>query len=468
VFYAERGARNSGNQELTEFARMKVKECWREARHAPLSPWTFYRLSVSYLYLKKPYPAFAACAKALQLSNTESVVDAAYDALSVPGACEGELIGCEWLRRLLLIGRAGKFHSPDALSELQVLASPQAPPIIAPVTILAGGCRADDDACLALFRPIVLEAFRTYAGTIISGGTPTGVCSLAGDLQESFPEFVHAIGYVPGDASGILLDNRYREIRFTPQPDFSVMEVIQYWCDIITSGVSLEQVKVLGIAGGSISASEYKMALSLGASVGLLEGSGREAKKLPRNRNWRASRGLVCIPADSYVIEEFIKPHLQQLDSAQRERLARAIHEGYRKRERGFTTVDDPSIAPWDELPSYLKHSNRAQADRILEKVERIGYAVERRTSGMTEPVTKFTREELNVMAQMEHGRWVVERLNGGWMPGSGRDVRHKMSPFFVPWRALPEYVKEKERQMVRNIPKILAAIGLQVSKRRT
>ncbi len=171
----------------------------------------------------------------------------------------------------------------------------------------------------------------------------------------------------------------------------------------------------------------------------------------------------MCVPADSYIIEEFIKPHPQQLDTADRERLARVIHEAYRARKRGVTTADDPSMAPWDELPSYLKHSNRAQADRIFEKVEHIGYTVEKRTGGSAAPVTDFTSEELNVMAQMEHGRWVLERLNGGWMPGSGRDIRHKISPYFVPWHDLPEHVKDQERQMMRNIPTLLDAIGLQV-----
>jgi hypothetical protein len=422
-------------------------------------------MGVSYLYLTKPYPAFAACAKALQLSNTESVIDAAYDALSVLDACEGELVGYEWMRRLLLIGAAGRFHAPGALSELQVLSSKGAPPIAPPVTILAGGSRADDAARLAGFRPLVIDAFRTYTGTIISGGTRIGVSSLAGDVQEAFPESIHAIGYVPRGVKKFPLDDRYHEIRLTPNSDFSVTEVTQYWCDLVASGVSPSQVKVFGIDGGSISASEYKMALALGASVALLEGSGRQAKKLRHNRHWRAARGLVCIPADSYIIEEFIKPHPQQLDTADRDRLARAIHEAYRERERGVTTADDPSMAPWDELPSYLTHSNRAQADRIFEKVERIGYSVEKRSSGSAAPGTEFTPEEITVMARMEHGRWVVERLNGGWMPGSRRDVRHKISPYFVPWRALPEYVKDKERTTVRNIPTLLDAIGLQVCK---
>jgi hypothetical protein len=146
-------------------------------------------------------------------------------------------------------------------------------------------------------------------------------------VQEAFPESIHTIGYVPRGVKGVPLDDRYREIRLTSESDFSVMEVVQYWCDLVTSGVLPSQVKVFGIDGGSISTSEYKMALALGASVALLEGSGREAKKLRHNRHWRASQGLACVPADSSIIAEFVTPHPQQLDTADRERPARGIHD---------------------------------------------------------------------------------------------------------------------------------------------
>ncbi len=227
AYLAERAANEGGERDdLAEFARTKLKECWREVRQASFSPWTFYRMGVSYLYLNKPYPALAACAKALQLSNTESVIDAAYDALSVLDAREEELAGYEWMHRLLLIGAAGRFHAPGALSELQVLASPGGAPIVPPVTILAGGCTTDDDASFDVFRPLVIEAFRTYAGTIISGGTPIGISSIAGDVQEAFPESIHTIGYAPHGVTP--LDDRYYEIRLTPDSDFSATEPIQY------------------------------------------------------------------------------------------------------------------------------------------------------------------------------------------------------------------------------------------------
>ncbi len=460
----QRASDNVESSEITELARTKLKEYWTEARQSAPNPWTFYRMSLAYLYLRKPYPAFAACAKALQLSGSELILDAAYDALSALDECEEGLAGCEWLRRLLLIGAAGKFQSMSARARIQVLAT-NAPPIKPPVTIFAGGCRADNHSCLLIFRPIVLQAFSTYTGTIISGGTASGVCSLAGDVQEANPASVHSIGYVPHDMTEVPIDDRYREIRRTPGAEFSAMEVIQYWCDLIASGVPPAHVKVLGIDGGSISASEYKMALALGASVALLEGSGREAKKIRHNRQWRASRGLVCIPVDPYVIEEFAKPHPVQLDPPNRERLARVIHEEYRDSEQELTAADDPATASWAELPSYLRHSNRAQADRVCEKVQRIGYAIEK--SENRTPVTEFTSEELDIMAQMEHGRWVIERLDAGWTPGPQRDVRQKISPYFVPWTALSEDLKDKERKMVRNIPKLLATIGLQVCKTR-
>ncbi len=126
---------------------------------------------------------------------------------------------------------------------------------------------------------------------------------------------------------------------------------------------------------------------------------------------------------------------------------------------------DDPAIASWDELPSYLRHSNRAQADRVCEKLQRIGCSIEK--SGNKTPVTEFTPEELDIMAQMEHGRWVIERLDGGWTSGPRRDLRQKISPYFVPWPMLSEDIKNKERKMVRNIPQLLATIGLQVCETR-
>ena len=48
------------------------------------------------------------------------------------------------------------------------------------------------------------------------------------------------------------------------------------------------------------------MALSLGASVGILEGSGREADVLLADRDWIASANLVRLPPDAVRLREFL------------------------------------------------------------------------------------------------------------------------------------------------------------------
>lgn len=60
-------------------------------------------------------------------------------------------------------------------------------------------------------------------------------------------------------------------------------------------------------------------------------------------------------------------------------------------------------------------------------------------------------------MAEMEHARWVMERVLDGWTWGEKRDVLGKTSPYLVGWSQLPEDVKEWDRETVRKIPEFLA-----------
>ena len=66
-------------------------------------------------------------------------------------------------------------------------------------------------------------------------------------------------------------------------------------------------------------------------------------------------------------------------------------------------------------------------------------------------------------MAEAEHDRWWKERLADGWTWGEKKDVDLKKSPSLVPWQELPPAVAEWDRVFVREIPAILASVGLQV-----
>jgi hypothetical protein len=121
-------------------------------------------------------------------------------------------------------------------------------------------------------------------------------------------------------------------------------------------------------------------------------------------------------------------------------------------------------MKPFDELPEDLKASNRMQAERAAGFLEKVGYRVlrERRKSATR---IKLSRKEINLMAEMEHGRWVVERLQSGWRFGPERDPAKKISPYLIPWSKLVKEQRNWDRNAVQGWPRILAEAGLQVRR---
>ena len=76
-----------------------------------------------------------------------------------------------------------------------------------------------------------------------------------------------------------------------------------------------------------------------------------------------------------------------------------------------------------------------------------------------------FTCPEVERMAEMEHGRWNVERLRDGWRYGKVRDDERKIHDCLVPWAELPEAIKPYDRKAVKAFPKILAKAKLEISR---
>jgi len=144
-----------------------------------------------------------------------------------------------------------------------------------------------------------------------------------------------------------------------------------------------------------------------------------------------------------------------------REALAEAIHEHYRRDNAGQRPAGDPAMAAWDLLDEGLKESNRRQADHIPAKLKAVGcdFAPAAGTSGKS---VRLTPDEIEVMARMEHDRWVAEKLLDGFGPGP-RDNPRKTSPYLVPWDELDEKIRDIDRQTVREIPALLASAGFEI-----
>ncbi|MFC1958096.1 HD domain-containing phosphohydrolase [Chloroflexota bacterium] len=155
---------------------------------------------------------------------------------------------------------------------------------------------------------------------------------------------------------------------------------------------------------------------------------------------------------------------IPQLPSDMSETIAQAIHEDYRKTQGDKVSDDDPSMAQWDKLTYHLKESSRQQAEHILKKLSRIGCTVHR-VNNRDIRLMKFTDDEEKMMAEMEHQRWTAERLLDGWVFGEKRDVIKKTSPYLVPSSELPDDIRDLDRQMVLNIPELLAKVGMEIHR---
>ncbi len=139
------------------------------------------------------------------------------------------------------------------------------------------------------------------------------------------------------------------------------------------------------------------------------------------------------------------------------ETIAQAIHRRWCAEQR-----DKGQPAPsWSQLDESRKESSRAQARDIAVKLRAIGCEITPLRDWAAADLT-FTDEEVGKLAVMEHDRWVRERIKAGWTSGD-KDVEQKKTPYLVPHAELPPDIAEYDRIFVREIPPLLASVGMQV-----
>lgn len=449
-----------------------IKRCNDEIGMGINLVWSYFNMGKFYLLLKQPYKSIECFARGLQKCKRERMIKALYRSLERLLEARTHLTGFDWVEKLILAGWAAKFDSASAKEKLAFNKSKDKngkyyDPIKAPVFILAGWCDKKMDWQMQNYRELLLDAFGEFRGTIISGGTTAGISGLAGELQEKYSDNIWTIGYLPKyTPPEDTQDNRYKKIRKTwERSGYSIAEPLQNWIDIIASGINPSKVKLIGVNGGTISAAEYRIALALGAKVGILQGSGREAAILAQDeKGWAASPNLIILPADKETIKAFIRYGDYRMPPEVREPVAQSLHESF-IHDRQKSLSDDPSMKDWDNLKDILKESNRQHADCIPEKFEKIGCIVckpEDRTDSMID-FEGFTDEEIELLAEMEHARWVVERLLDSWKYGEKKDVDKKINPSLVGWSELSYDVQDYDRDFIRRYPEILERIGLEI-----
>ena len=448
---------------MVPLLRGAIERCGRHVAAGINLPWAHFDLGRFHLLLDEPYEALAAYARALETSTAAFMIETSLRSLERLESTLGERPGFEWARRLLLLGLAARFGSDAAREQVRGLGSPGVAPFGAPVVVVAGGTDPRFEKQVLAYADLLSAAFAGFEGTILSGGTAQGISGLVGDIGRASEGRIHTVGYLPElmppDATA---DPDYDELRRTGGSGFSPLEPLQNWVDLVASGASPASVRVLGINGGRIAAAEYRIALALGAVVGLVAESGREAGRLLGDEGWASPR-LVRLPPDGEVLAAFVCPRSAPLPAPMRDTLGRAIHERFRQEQRTRPDVD-PALTDWERLPEDFRSSNLEQVDQIGAKLRRVGWAVV--PADAPGDAADFDRDEVEELAEMEHGRWTVERLLAGWTLSERRDPARRRSPYLVSWSELPENIKEIDRQAVRRIPELLAGVGLSARRR--
>ena len=442
-----------------------LETCDSRTRAAVDIPGGYFTAGFLHLLLDDGFAALDAYAKGLDLATVRHQVATALDSLRRVACVCRELEGHAWAVRLLELGLAARCGDEAALEAVRALATPDAEPLSEPVVLVAGGCDPTKSDQFERYREMLVRGFAEYCGTVISGGTRTGVSGFVGDAAEQNPS-IHAISHLPRllplDAP---VDPRYAEIRPIDDAGFTPMGPLQAWTDIIASGMDPANVRLLGINGGIISAAEYRIALALGATVALAEDSGREAARIMPDQRWGSATRLMDMPVDPASVRAYVGGTCVPVPDELREAVARDMHELFRKdKERGLRS-DDPSLAEWDDLIPEFRRSSLQHAGDIFAKLALIGLEAVP-VEGREPAVHTIPEEQVELLAEIEHGRWNVERLLEGWRHGPVKDVKRRISPYLVPWSELPDHIREYDRQFVRAIPETLAEHGYEVRKK--
>ena len=386
-----------------------------------------------------------------------------------------KIMGFDWFERLLLLSLAVLVKDKAALAELKRLASwGTGQPHIRkddPAVILSGGCAPAVQRAVNAFRPHLSRAVEGLSFTLLSGGTRMGISGLAGELAAHSRGRIRAFGYLPGRLPvGIHADEtRFNVLLKSSGTDFTPLEPLQGWTDLIAAEVDPHRVKLISFAGGNISRVEYAVALGLGARVGVVEGQAVPAERRFNDPLWQDHPRLLRLPLDDMTLRAFIEIAAAPLSAADRKRLekaARMTHADYMR----SATPRDPSLQIWEQLDDSLKLSNYHQVAYWEGALREYGLGVRKLTAkDKTHAPLNLNRvvglKGILRLAKVEHGRWNVERLSFGWRYAKEKDVSRKLSPYLTPWKDVPKTIQKYDIVAARNLPKKLREANLELYK---
>ena len=147
------------------------------------------------------------------------------------------------------------------------------------------------------------------------------------------------------------------------------------------------------------------------------------------------------------------------LSGQQIDKIAKAIHQDYRKNNPG-SRCD----MPWEGLPWEIKQSNLNQAISFAQHLEMLGLkCVPDGDAGQA--IDQLTDEQLERVSERVHDVWVKSKIEMGWALGPSYDECNKLHPLLVGWDKLPPEEKKKDSDIAKSIIPLLQDSGLRVHR---
>lgn len=383
--------------------------------------------------------------------------------------------GFEWVERAALLGMAVRLGDDDALAELRSLATPEkTDQPFRPddrIVIQSGGCAPEVDAYMPPFMNAMCEATTGLSFTVVSGGTRMGISGVAAEVARRSKGRIRAVGYLPRPMLKMLHQightQGFDKLFPSEGSDFTPLDPLQAWIDLVVAGVDPGKVKLIGYAGGLIAKAECALALALGARVGVVENQALPKERQFTDPAWTSHRNFLPLPLDAMTLHVFLRldgEPLSDEDRRQFEGAARQAHEDYVR----SATPRDASLKAWTNLNETLKLSNYHQVLFWKKALGDVGLAIRPLVEADTDHppldiIQTIGKEDVLKLAAMEHGRWNVERLGHGWRFDREKDVVKRRSPYLIPWDEVPPDIQEYDVQAVRGLPVKFREAGLEL-----
>lgn len=265
-------------------------------------PWAFYNIGFFYLLLDEWEFSLMAYSTAARLSGAERMIKTATDSVKKLGSLADQLPCYQFALELLELYSAKFGHVLQK--------QPDQDAIKTPVIIITGPNSQLDAPSEQHYKTLINSFLEDFSGTIICDGT-SGISGLVSELKDqhlSQCDRIKMVCYSPlHTPNWDFTENNY-EIRTVRCAELSPLQPIRKWSDIIKSGITPENVKVLGLGSDSIADLDHQIALTFGAWVGVIQSSGGRAEEMLRDEDPDRAKTLLSLPSDSEAIHAFIVP----------------------------------------------------------------------------------------------------------------------------------------------------------------